>query len=219
MFTGLVEEVGTVRSVRRLGDSLRLAVNCSTVLEGVRTGDSISIDGACQTVVSHDASGFAVDTLAESLRKTTLGSLSVGSPVNLERALRLGDRLGGHIVQGHVDGTGTIRAIERSNRNIYLSVDLDDRLSRYCVSEGSISVSGISLTIAALTATGVTINVIPETWDRTSLRSRVAGDAVNIEVDVLARYLERLVGSNENSNKKPSGTLRAEQLIQWGYGG
>ncbi len=215
MFTGLVEEVGTVRHVRRRGEYLRLQVNCSTVLAGLRTGDSVSIDGACQTAVAVDPAGFAVDTLAETLRKTTFGSLVPGATVNLERALRVGDRLGGHIVQGHVDGVGILASIERSNRNIYLSVDLDPALLRYCVSEGSIAISGISLTIATLTERGVKVNIIPETWKRTSLRDRRVGDPVNIEVDILARYVERLLPS-QNQTKS---SLDVTTLARWEYGG
>jgi riboflavin synthase len=213
MFTGLVEELGTVRQTQRRGDYLRLQIDCTTVLDGLRTGDSVSIEGACQTVVRLDDSGFAVDTLAETLRKTTLGGFAVGTRVNLERALRLSDRLGGHLVQGHVDGVGVIESVVRSGKNIYLTVGLEPKLLRYCVSEGSIAVNGISLTIASMTRSGVSINIIPETWNRTSLQNRKAADAVNIEVDILARYVERLLPAHTGT------ALNADKLNQWGYGG
>lgn len=219
MFTGLIEEVGTVRRMRRHGNSLRLEITCSTVLDGLRTGDSISIEGACQTVVSVDKTSFAVDTLGETLRKTSLGGFNTGSPVNLERALRVGDRLGGHLVQGHVDGTGTIRQIERSDRNVYIDIEIPARLLRYCVSEGSIAVDGISLTIASMTKTGVRLNIIPETWQRTSLKHRSVGDAVNIETDLVARYVERLLPGNGAGHGGTTETFGVAELARWGYGG
>lgn len=223
MFTGLVEEVGTVRGAARRGDSMRLEIGCAKILDDLRAGDSVSIDGACQTAVAVSPDGFTVDTLAETLRKATLGSLRRGSHVNLERALRVGDRLGGHLVQGHVDGVGTVASIDRSDRNVYLTVRLDDHLLRYCVSEGSIAINGISLTIASMTDDAVRVNVIPETWSRTNLQERSAGDAVNIEVDVLARYVERLMPNTDAASGAAKTTqnsrLTAGALLQWGYGG
>ncbi len=218
MFTGLIEEVGTVRSINRSRDYMRLWIDCATILPGLEAGDSISVEGACQTAVEHDARGFAVDTLAETLRKTTFSTFGVGVPVNLERALRVSDRLGGHIVQGHVDGTGTIEAIDKNERNTYLTIALEPELLCFCISEGSISIDGVSLTIAALLSNGIRINVIPETWERTSLRHRRPGQPVNIEVDVLARYVAKLLGNSRNT-LTDTGSLQSEQLLQWGYGG
>jgi riboflavin synthase len=212
MFTGLVEETGTVHAVHRRNTSLRLEIACTRVLEDLSPGDSISIEGACQTVVHNDTGGFAVDTLAETLRKTTLGRLRPGDRVNLERAVRVGDRLGGHLVQGHVDGVGVIESLRQNDNNIYLSLSLDRSLHRYCISEGSIAVAGISLTIAACTGKGVTINIIPETWNRTTLRYRSIGDPVNIETDLIARYVEQLFPGR-------TATLHKDTLSQWGYGG
>ena len=204
MFTGLVEEVGAVRSTQRRGDYQELWVNAATVLDDLNRGDSISIDGACQTVTAIDANGFAVETLAVSLKKTTLGALSKGSPVNLERALTPRTRMGGHFVQGHVDGTGRVSKLQRRGENIYLEVTLPANLARYCISEGSIAIDGVSLTIADLRGTRVTINVIPTTWNDTALRERSVGYYVNIEVDVLARYVERLMGSAATSAAGPA---------------
>lgn len=223
MFTGLVEEVGSVRSAARHGDYMRLEIGCGVVTEDLRTGDSVSIDGACQTAVAVSAHGFAVDTLAETLRKTTLGSLRRGSRVNLERALRVGDRLGGHLVQGHVDGVGTVAGIDRAERNVYLTVRLADPLLRYCVSEGSIAINGTSLTIAEIDGEAIRVNVIPETWTRTNLQHLSAGEPVNVEVDVLARYVERLMPTagreRDRTNDTPSSNLDPGTLLQWGYGG
>jgi riboflavin synthase len=203
MFTGLVEEVGTVRSTRRRGDYQELWVNAEAVTSDLKRGDSVSIDGACQTVTALDARGFAVETLAVSLKKTTLGALSRGAAVNLERALTPSTRMGGHFVQGHVDGTGRVSKLQRRGENIYLELVLPDELARYCIAEGSIAVDGVSLTIADLRGTRVTINVIPTTWNDTALRSRSVGDYVNIEVDVLARYVERLMGTASASAPGP----------------
>lgn len=216
MFTGLVEEIGGIREARRSGDSLRLTVDCSAILEDLRVGDSVSIEGACQTVVARDARGFAADTLAETLRKTSFGALRRGNRVNLERALSLGDRLGGHLVQGHVDGRGTVAAIRESGRNIYLDVRLEPPLLRYCIAEGSIAISGVSLTIAELLDDGVRLNIIPETWRRTTLADRKQGDPVNVELDVIARYVERLLGP-WGSGKQSARGMDAEQLASWGY--
>lgn len=218
MFTGLVEEVGTVRSVHREGESLRLTIKATHVSAKLAPGDSVCIEGACQTAVRVDADRFEVDTLAETLRKTAFSRLRPGSPVNLELALRAADRLGGHIVQGHVDGVGTVRAVEESGRNVYLAVRLPDDLIRYCVGEGSIAVSGVSLTIARLDAQTVTMNIIPETWKRTTLRACRVGDPVNIEVDILARYVERLLPGRGDGGGGAS-ALSAARLVAWGYGG
>ena len=235
MFTGLVEEIGTVRSTARRAAYLRLFVECTSILDDLREGDSVSINGACQTAVAVHKDGFAVDSLAETLKKTTFGRLSVGSRVNLERALRVGDRLGGHMVQGHVDGLGTVEEVRLAGANVYLAVGLSGELHRYCIAEGSIAIDGVSLTIAELSATGVRVNIIPETWRRTALREVKEGDAVNIEVDVLARYVERLLGAGGDTTTAAGGgsggvaspprggragtNINRDLLEQWGYGG
>ena len=222
MFTGLVEEVGTVRSVRRSGSYQLLEITARSVLEEARLGDSISIDGACQTVTDLNRDSFAVETLAASLEKTTLGEYRVGRPVNLERALTPASRLGGHFVQGHIDGTGQVTSVREEGRNIFLTVDLGPELSRFCLSEGSIAVDGVSLTIAAMEKTEATVNVIPATWRETALANRGRGDRVNIEVDILGRYVARLLGlgglqgaSTEAS--RISQPLTPERLQALGY--
>lgn len=194
MFTGLVEEIGTVRRVEGGSEYRKITFDASRVLGDLELGDSISVDGACQTVTDTDEGGFAVETLATSLQKTTLGRLARGSQVNLERAVTPQSRFGGHLVQGHVDGLGRISAVRRRGYNIYLEVILPGELARYCISEGSIALDGTSLTIAELRGTRITMNVIPTTWDHTVLRHRSVGDRVNVEVDMMARYAERLLG-------------------------
>ncbi len=193
MFTGLVEEIGTVAAVQRRGQYQVLTVNATTVLSGTALGDSISIDGVCQTVTTRTEHAFSVETLEVSLQKTTLGSLRPGDRVNLERSVTPATRLGGHLVQGHVDGIAVVRSARQDGANGYLELDLPPELLRYCVSEGSIAVNGVSLTIAALQDPRITINVIPTTWNATTLGQCAAGDQVNIEVDIIGRYVERLL--------------------------
>ncbi len=194
MFTGLVEEIGSVRRVEAGSEYRKITVDASQVLDDLALGDSISVDGACQTVTDIDTGGFAVETLATSLQKTTLGRLARGSQVNLERAVTPQSRFGGHLVQGHVDGLGRISGLRRRGHNVYLEVILPDELARYCISEGSVALDGTSLTIAELRGTRITMNIIPTTWDHTVLRQRSVGDHVNVEVDMMARYAERLLG-------------------------
>lgn len=220
MFTGLVEEIGRVRSVRRSGTYQLLEIEATQVVEGTAPGDSISIDGACQTVTGISKDAFSVETLAASLEKTTFGSFRAGRAVNLERALTPERRLGGHFVQGHIDGVATVVAVEEENHNVFFSVRLPERLSRYCVSEGSIAIDGVSLTIAAIEGEVVEINVIPTTWRETVLRHRRLGDGVNIEVDILGRYVAKMLGldtGDERHNQSTDQGLTLEKLRAYGY--
>jgi riboflavin synthase len=193
MFTGIVEEVGEVASFRRFDGRARLTIRARKVLEGTADGDSISIDGVCQTVVELDGGTFGVDVLAESLKKTTLGSLRTGLHVNLERALRSDARFDGHIVQGHVHCPAPIRELREDGSNTYLTVEIPENLLRYCVAEGSIALDGMSLTIARLAGALATMNIIPATLDKTALRYKRTGDFMNLETDIIARYVERFV--------------------------
>jgi riboflavin synthase len=212
VFTGIVEEVGRISSVTASGDKARLVVRAERVLEGTCLGDSINIDGVCQTVTAvNDPEGtFAVDTLGESLKKTTLGGLRVGSPVNLERALRPDSRMGGHIVQGHVACTVRILALRTVGNNVYLEAEIPDDQLRYCVPEGSIALDGISLTIARISANVVTVNIIPATLKATCLADKWAGDLMNLETDIIGRYVERLLSPGAKG-------LTFERLRELGY--
>ncbi|MFO7259757.1 MAG: riboflavin synthase [bacterium] len=190
MFTGIVEEVGRVRRVAPHGGGLRLEIEAERVLERLRRGDSIAVDGVCQTVVDIDAAGFAVIAVAPTLAVTTLGSFGPGRRVNLERALALGDRLGGHIVQGHVDGLGTVLALEPKGEHVILDVRLPDAVAEVSVPRGSICVNGVSLTIQELPAPDVArIALVPYTWDHTALRDLRPGDAVNLEGDMIGKFV------------------------------
>lgn len=193
MFTGLIEEVGAVARVQRAGNSQTVEVQCRTVLEGLKPGDSVALDGACQTVTAVRQDSFAVETLAVSLAKTNLGEYRVGRRVNLERALLPTSRLGGHFVQGHVEATAPITRISKDGANVYLAVRLEPSLLRLCIPEGSIALDGISLTIAAITGDTLTVNVIPTTWRETTLQERRIGDRLNVETDMIGRYIARLM--------------------------
>jgi riboflavin synthase len=192
MFTGLVEEVGTVAAVEGDAAAARLTLRAPGVREGLAIGDSVAVNGACLTVVDLTGDGFGVDAVAETLRRTTTGALRAGDTVNLERALRLGDRLGGHLVQGHVDGTGVVAAVTPDGEGVQLRVAAGDDLLRYVVEKGSITVDGVSLTVAARPPGAFTVALIPHTIAATTLGPRAEGRTVNLEVDLLAKYVEAL---------------------------
>jgi riboflavin synthase len=187
MFTGLVDGTGTVAGI----DRGRLRVQLEPPAD-LATGASISVNGVCLTVVELDESGFEVDVMDETLRRTSLGALSDGDPVNLERPLRVGDPLDGHIVQGHVDGTGSVEAVSGDGFARVVRIGAPASLLRYVVEKGSIAVDGVSLTVAAVDGDGFEVSLIPETLDRTTLGAAEPGRVVNLEVDVLAKYVEKL---------------------------
>ena len=199
MFTGLVEECGRVAALDPIGGGVRLRVSANTVIDDIEMGASIAVNGVCLTVVEFDDDGFAVDAVPETMERTSLGALAEGSPVNLERSVRASDRLGGHIVQGHVDATTTILKIESYDDGSWrYHFVLDDELARYIVEKGSITIDGISLTVASLEAGSFSIAVIPHTAEVTTLGSKQVGAIVNVEVDVLAKYVERQLALREN---------------------
>jgi riboflavin synthase len=191
MFTGIVEEVGRVSSL----SDYRLVLNAEKVVSDAKIGDSISVNGACLTVVDFDASCFAVDLAPETLRRTSLGQAGAGSAVNLERALSASDRMGGHIVQGHVDGTGAITGLTPEADCYIMEIDAPESLVPYIVEKGFIAVDGISLTVVQRTDSRFTISVIPFTMQNTNLHERTVGDRVNLEADILAKYVESLLES------------------------
>ena len=188
MFTGIVEEVGTVRAVVQG----RLTIGGRKVMSTLEIGGSISVNGACLTVTTLEPDGFSVNVVPETLRRTNLGLLNPNSPVNLERPLRADGRMDGHIVQGHVDGTGTIGEITEDGEALMVRIDAPEPLARYVVEKGFIAVDGVSLTVVHCDEAGFSVTVIPHTRDHTIFGSRSAGDAVNIEIDILAKYVERL---------------------------
>ena len=193
MFTGIVEELGHVVSLAHGPDSAVVRIRGPLVTADAAPGASIAVNGICLTVVELDADSFCVDVMAETLRRTCLGELTPGSPVNLERALAVGDRLGGHIVQGHVDGTGTILARQPGDRWEVVTISLPGELARYVVEKGSVTVDGVSLTVVEPLEDGFTVAIIPHTAGVTTLGHKQPGDPVNIEVDVVAKYIESLL--------------------------
>ena len=197
MFTGIIEELGRIASLEVLEQGMRLNISCNIVLSDTKNGDSISVNGVCLTALNVKADSFSAELSPETLDRSTLGSLSVGSPVNLERAVTASTRLGGHIVQGHVDGRGTLISVKDEGDFRTVAIGYPRELSRYFVEKGSVSVEGISLTIAALRDDEFDIAVIPKTWEVTNLSSLRSGDAVNLEVDVIAKYVERMMSAQK----------------------
>lgn len=194
MFTGIVEELGEVTALTDLGDSARLTVRGPLVVEGARHGDSVAVNGVCLTVVEVTGDRFTADVMRETLDRSALGALAPGAPVNLERPMRLDGRLGGHLVQGHVDGTGVIESRAPSEHWDVVRISLPRDLARYVVPKGSVTVDGVSLTVASVDEGSFTVSLIPTTLELTTLGRKQPGDPVNLEVDVIAKYVERLIG-------------------------
>ncbi|MEU8571560.1 riboflavin synthase [Streptomyces pathocidini] len=194
MFTGIVEELGEVVAVEELGDAARFRLRGPIVTEGARHGDSIAVNGVCLTVVEAQDGEFTADVMAETLDRSSLGALTTGSRVNLERPTAVGGRLGGHIVQGHVDGTGTVVDRKPSENWEIVKVSLPEGLARYVVEKGSITVDGVSLTVVDAGPDYFTVSLIPTTLALTTLGIKGPGDPVNLEVDVIAKYVERMLG-------------------------
>ena len=211
MFTGIIEEIGIVTSFNRESGRARLVIRAEKTLEGTKHGDSINVEGVCQTVEEIGDGVFSFFTLAESLRKTTLGELRPKSKVNLERAMTPNTRMGGHMVQGHVCCAVPIRDISRADNNVYLSVEVPEEFRRLCVPEGSVALDGISLTIAKISGPLITVNIIPATFEGTTLKYKKAGDKMNLETDIIGRYVERFL------TPFISQALSMERLRELGY--
>ena len=192
MFTGLVEAIGAVVSLEAKGEQARLVLDLPFAAE-LALGDSVAINGCCLTVAKFARGGTAFDLLAQTLRVTSLGGLAAGSSVNLERAMMVGDRFGGHFVQGHVDGTGNVTRLEVSGQDHIVGVSLPPEIHRLCIDKGSLTLDGISLTIAELTSDGAVFWITPHTWEHTHLHSASIGQAMNLEIDLLAKYVEKLL--------------------------
>ena len=197
MFTGIIEEIGTVRRIEHGAKGARLTIQAKTVLEDTRIGDSIATNGVCLTVVSMTGDSFSADVMAESLRRSSLGTLQGGSPVNLERAMAANGRFGGHIVSGHIDGTGTIASQKREDNAVWVKIKTPAPLLRYIVEKGSIAIDGVSLTVAAVTDTDFSVSIIPHTGAQTILLGKKPGDPVNLECDVIGQYVEKLTAPHK----------------------
>ena len=215
MFTGLIEEIGTVRRIERGAKGARLTIAANTVLENTKIGDSIATNGVCLTVVALTDDSFSADVMAESLRRSALGSLQSGSPVNLERAMPADGRFGGHIVSGHIDGTGIITAIHTDENAIWYTVSAGRDLLRYIVEKGSITIDGISLTVAAVGESWFAISAIPHTVAVTILGEKRMGDTVNLETDMIGKYVEKLL--QPERAVQPQNGITLKLLMESGF--
>lgn len=196
MFTGIIQEVGHVDAIERGAQSARFTISAGSVLDGVKLGDSITVNGACLTVVEQHPGTVAFDTVYETLQKTALGSLAIGDEVNMEPSLSASGRFDGHIVQGHVDGVGTIASIREVDNSYYVYITASTQILRYIVRKGSVAIDGISLTVVDADDKTFSVAIIPHTWDNTNLHTRRAGDQVNLETDIIGKYVEKLVGGD-----------------------
>lgn len=216
MFTGIIEEIGRIDSIQKGTQSAVLGIRCQKVLEGTKTGDSIAVNGVCLTVTSLNEHGYTADVMAETLKRSSLGSLSKESPVNLERAMAADGRFGGHIVAGHIDGTGGIRDIRRDEMAVWYTVETEPRILKYIVEKGSIAIDGISLTVAEVTDRDFSVSIIPHTQGETNLGFRQTGDLVNLECDVIGKYVEKLMKPAANTTKVESNITDAF-LMEHGF--
>ncbi len=193
MFTGLIEETGRIKALTKEGSNITFSISAKRVVEDVKIGDSIAVNGVCLTVTEFDKESFKVTAIAETLGLTNLGGLAAGALVNLERCLALGDRLGGHIVQGHIEAIGTVREIIEHDGSYEYYIEFPESIRRYIIHKGSIALNGISLTVASLTARTLSVAIIPETLTKTNIKDWALGTAVNIETDMLAKYAENML--------------------------
>lgn len=215
VFTGIVEEVGTVTAVDRGRHSAVLTIRAHTVLEDAKVGDSIAVNGICLTVTGRTAGSFTADVMHETLDRSSLAGLRPGTEVNLERAMAAGGRFGGHIVSGHVDGVGRVQSVRRDDNAVWYTVSAPPRLLRYIVEKGSITVDGISLTVARVDGNGFAISAIPHTVAQTVLRNRRPGDLVNLENDIIGKYVEKLLTPAPET--RAEGGITKEFLAQYGF--
>ncbi len=215
MFSGIIETIGAIRSLRKDANGARIAIEALGLLNGVRLGDSIALNGVCVTVVDFDERKFEADLSIETLRRTNLGELAVGDGCNLERAMALGERLGGHLVSGHVDGVGRIKSRKNEGDSIWLTFEAPVEVMRYVVYKGSIAVDGISLTVAACGGETFSVSIIPHTGEQTTLTNKKDGAAVNLEADLIGKYVEKLLVPHMES-RSPSG-VTMEKLKEQGY--
>jgi len=215
MFTGIIEETGKILNLENRGDGARIKIAANIVTKGTLEGDSIAVNGVCLTALNTNSDGFAADVSNETLNRSTLGNLNVGSKVNLERAATVSSRLGGHIVQGHVDARGQFLGAEQDGEFWTVRISYPKEIGQYLVYKGSISVEGISLTIADLSDDSFEIAVIPKTWEQTNLSTLKSGDEVNLEVDVIAKYVERIMLYGRGAAEKEE--ITTEKLTKLGF--
>ena len=200
MFTGIIEEIGKIERITPIAGGITIRIHSDKIIEDVAVNDSVCIDGVCLTVTNKSKNTFLVDAVGATLEKTTFYNIKADAYVNLERSMRLSDRLGGHLVQGHVNGIGSISEIKKLGENYLVKIIVPEDLEKYLIKEGSIAINGISLTIADLNRNEISISVIPHTWQNTNLKDKEVNDKVNVEIDILAKYVEKLLTRNHNSS-------------------
>ena len=205
MFTGIIEEIGKIEKITPIAGGLSIRIKAEKVIKDLAVNDSVCIDGVCLTVTKKENGAFWADAVGATLEKTTFNKIKADTFVNLERSVRLNDRLGGHLVQGHVNGIGTISEIKKLGENYLVKIIVPEDLERYLIKEGSIAISGISLTIADVTKNEISLSIIPHTWQNTNLKDKKVNEKVNVEIDILAKYVEKLLTKvNHSSNKNIS---------------
>jgi riboflavin synthase len=217
MFTGLVEEIGTIRSIQQGAKSIKLTVSATKIMDDVKLGDSIATNGVCLTVTSFDSKGFSADVMPETMRRSNLGDQKTGSCVNLERALRVGDRLGGHMVSGHIDGVGQLVGFEEEDNAIWVSIAASKEILKYVIEKGSIAIDGISLTVAYVDDKIFKVSIIPLTQEDTTLTSKKVGEKINLECDLTAKYIEKFMFYREQEEEKQGSRISMDFLKENGF--
>lgn len=219
MFTGIIEDIGDIKSIKHEGDSAVLVIHSSKIMDDVKLGDSMAVNGVCLTARSISGNEFTADVMAETLRRSSLGALKPGSKVNLERAMQLGGRFGGHIVSGHIDGTGTIVSMKREANAVWVEISADSKILKLIIEKGSIAIDGISLTVAYVDDKVFKVSVIPHTASETTLLMKKVGDIVNLENDTIGKYVEKLLQpfNEQSSRKNDKKSVSLETLIESGF--
>lgn len=217
MFTGIIEEIGIIQAVHHGPASSLLTIRAEKVLEDVKDGDSIAVNGVCLTVTSHGSSYFTADVMHETLNRSSLGNLRQGGPVNLERAMAAGSRFGGHIVSGHIDGIGTVSAIRQDDIAVWYTISASPSILRYIIEKGSIAIDGISLTVATVTDIDFSVSIIPHTAAQTTLSRRKSGDIVNLENDVIGKYVEKLLQPAVTTPKTEASSITMDFIEKYGF--
>lgn len=215
MFTGLIEEIGTIRSIVSIGGGSRFTVQADKVMEDIKIDDSVSVNGVCQTVVAVNSNQFQIEAIEETMRKSTLGKFSVGMKVNLERAAQLGSRLGGHLVQGHVDCRGKVISVDEKATEVQIWIEFPTEFEAYVIPVGSIAVNGVSLTIARVQGNKFMLTIIPHTWKVTTLNMLKAGSEINLEFDLIGKYVEKMMKGKLPQKTKSSGLEKYIDQPEW----
>lgn len=217
MFTGIIEEVGIIDSVKKGINSSKLWIRGAKIFDDLKLGDSVAVNGVCLTVASFKGNTFEADVMSETLSRSSLGSLKVGSKVNLERAMAANSRFGGHIVSGHIDGVGTIFKLQKDDNAVWVGIKTESKISKYIIEKGSIAIDGISLTVARESEGEFWVSIIPHTGSETTLLGKKLGDIVNLENDVIGKYVERFISYGSSKSESKESTLTKDFLMKYGF--